>query len=67
VDYAMLVKNYRAPQPEMQTERRYSPEPVVAVAKTPIAGNPNTDFYLFLACGKAKPNHADAYAAFHTA
>jgi IS1 family transposase len=40
VDYAMLVKHYGTPQPEVQAARRYSPTDVTGITKEPISGNP---------------------------
>lgn len=40
VDYAMLVKNYRANPADGKTERRYSPGKFVSASKRRISGNP---------------------------
>jgi IS1 family transposase len=44
VDYAMLVKHYATPNPEVQAARRYSPTAVSGITKEAVAGDPTEKF-----------------------
>jgi IS1 family transposase len=44
VDYAMLVKHYSTPQPEVLAARRYSPTAVTGITKEAITGDPSERF-----------------------
>lgn len=41
VDYAMLIKHYDAPKPEVQASRRYSPSPCVGIEEEIVTGCPD--------------------------
>jgi IS1 family transposase len=43
LDYAVMVKNYDAPQPQVEASRRYSPAPFIGITTTVKAGNPRHD------------------------
>ena len=40
VDYAMLIKHYGAPRPEIEAARRYSPVECIGVERQAVIGNP---------------------------
>jgi IS1 family transposase len=44
IDYAMLVKHYAAPKPQIEAARRYSPVECTGISTQIVAGNPNPSY-----------------------